>query len=66
MNLLALSDSDVIALSILSVGLAAFSVLVGGLFWILFKHGRKARFEAKIYEGLEDFSDEEGQAFVVS
>ena len=53
-TLLALSDSDLLALCILAVALSAGFMLGGGLFWVMVKNGRKAKAEALLMEGLED------------
>lgn len=59
MTILALSDSDVLALSILAVALCAVSVLGGGLFWIMFRNAKKAKEHSDVFRGLEDVLQEE-------
>ncbi len=59
MMILAISDSDLLALSILAVACCALAVLIGGLFYIMLKNGKKAKEQEDLFRGLEDVFDED-------
>jgi len=53
-----LSDSDLLALSILAVAICAVTVLGGGLFWFMVRNARKAKEQDDVFQGLEDVFEE--------
>ena len=59
MTTLAVSDSDLLALSILGVACCALAVLIGGLFWIMLKNGKKAKEQEDLFRGLEGIFDDD-------